>query len=385
MDGITALDLWDLIVTVLHGNTSQSNHARGDLCTNQREVRSKPHTIQKRKQFQRVINDLDNVDFIPSNVKSSRQEALLYIFEDNEAVIKMIIKGRSPTMRHVSRTHRVALDRLFDSNMNPKIQIKYVDTKNQLADLLPTKGSITRDEWWHLRRLFNIMNFSMFSRSNFQQFKCRTTCPRELRKEGQEKSLWWQNQSWSLVSPCHSLKSLISHRNLLGLPANPPRFPTFLETESGTNCADPRCGSWFRRVAEQSPLTGYEPNSLIEVSSEYTPINVPSTRNSFNTDLGSVPTTIAASDVTDFHDERQLTSILFTQETEVSANPLSTSVHQQAAASVSQWQPASSSVIHPWQMLNVVGCGKLHQCDESSVVRSCAKLQQSVDSNEKSC
>ena len=45
---------------------------------------------------------------------SSRQEALLYIFEDNEAVIKMIIKGRSPTMRHVSRTHRVALDWLFD-------------------------------------------------------------------------------------------------------------------------------------------------------------------------------------------------------------------------------------------------------------------------------
>ena len=43
-----------------------------------------------------------------------RQEALLYVFEDNEAVIKMIMKGRSPTMRHVSRTHRVALDWLFD-------------------------------------------------------------------------------------------------------------------------------------------------------------------------------------------------------------------------------------------------------------------------------
>ena len=31
----------------------------------------------------------------------SRQEALLYVFEDNEAVIKMILQGRSPTMRHV--------------------------------------------------------------------------------------------------------------------------------------------------------------------------------------------------------------------------------------------------------------------------------------------
>ena len=70
-----------------------------------------------------MIDDLDNVDFISSNVNSSRQEAL-FVFEDNEAVIKMIMKGRSPTMRHVSRTHRVALDWLFDGiNLDPKIQI----------------------------------------------------------------------------------------------------------------------------------------------------------------------------------------------------------------------------------------------------------------------
>ena len=57
---------------------------------------------------------MENIDSVPSNVQSSRQEALLCVFEDNEAVIKMIIKGRCPTMRHVSRTHRVALDWLFD-------------------------------------------------------------------------------------------------------------------------------------------------------------------------------------------------------------------------------------------------------------------------------
>ena len=69
-----------------------------------------------------MINDLENVDLVPSN-QSSHQEALLYVFEDTEAVIKMIIKGRSPTMRHVSRTHRVALDWLFDRiNLDPKIQ-----------------------------------------------------------------------------------------------------------------------------------------------------------------------------------------------------------------------------------------------------------------------
>ena len=43
------------------------------------------------------------------------------------------------------------------------------------------------------------------------------------------------------------------HRNLLGVPDPPSRFLAMV-TESGTTCADPRSGSWFGRVAEQSPL-----------------------------------------------------------------------------------------------------------------------------------
>ena len=109
------------------------------------------------------INVVHDIDLVPSNVQSASREALLYVFEDNEAVIKMIMKGRSPTMRHVSRTHRVALDWLFDRiNLDPKIQIKYIDTKNQLADIL-TKGNFTRDEWNHLLTLFNISHFSSTS------------------------------------------------------------------------------------------------------------------------------------------------------------------------------------------------------------------------------
>ena len=107
-----------------------------------------------------MTNVLNHIDCVPSNVQSARQEALLYVFEDNEAVIKMIIKGRSPTMRHVSRTHRVALDWLFDRiNLDPKIQIKFIDTKNQLADIL-TQGNFTRDEWNHLLSQLNISHFS---------------------------------------------------------------------------------------------------------------------------------------------------------------------------------------------------------------------------------
>ena len=134
---------------VLHGNTYQSNQERGD-----------PFKSPTRKKIHRKIDDLNNVDFISSNVNSSRQEALLHVFEDHEAVIKMIIQGRSPTMRHVSRTHRVALDWLFDRiNLDPKVQIKYIDTKNQLADIL-TKGNFTRDQWNHHLCLFNISHFS---------------------------------------------------------------------------------------------------------------------------------------------------------------------------------------------------------------------------------
>ena len=45
-----------------------------------------------RQKIHGTIDDLDNVNFISSNVNSSRKEALLYIFEDNETVIKLIFR-----------------------------------------------------------------------------------------------------------------------------------------------------------------------------------------------------------------------------------------------------------------------------------------------------
>ena len=97
-------------------------------------------------------------------------------FEDNEAVIKMIIKGKRPAMRHVSRTHRVALHWLFDPmNLDPKIQIKYIDTKNQLADIV-TKGNFTRAEWNHMLCLFNVIHF------------CRAVCSEAMAKRLQRDS-----------------------------------------------------------------------------------------------------------------------------------------------------------------------------------------------------
>ena len=194
LDGIPVLDFWDLIVSVF-GNTTQNRDRTGRPLVSTREICSPLHTIHKRKQSRRVIIDLDNVDFIPSNVNPSRQEVLLCVFEDNEAVIKMIIKGRSPTMRHVSRIHRLALDWSFDRiNLDSKIQIKYIDTKNQITDML-TKGNFTRDEWKHLLCLFNI--------SNFSSTECSEAMPKRTQKDsGEERVTAKSKPMMNLVSRC---------------------------------------------------------------------------------------------------------------------------------------------------------------------------------------
>ena len=109
---------------------------------------------------------MDKIDYVSPNAKQSLRTVLLYTFDDNEAVIKMIIKDRSPTIRHVSRTDRAALDWLFNSiNLDRHIQINYVDSGSQLADIL-TKSTFTRDEWHHLLRLLNIMSNSASSCSH---------------------------------------------------------------------------------------------------------------------------------------------------------------------------------------------------------------------------
>ena len=89
LDGIPALDLWDLIVLVL-GNTIQTHDRTGQPIVNC----DKDHGPNKRSQG--MINVLNNIDCVPSNVQFSHQEALLYVLDNNEAVIKMIIKGKKP-------------------------------------------------------------------------------------------------------------------------------------------------------------------------------------------------------------------------------------------------------------------------------------------------
>ena len=114
VDGILALDLWDLVIEVFHSSPNQTNKTK-DVREPQGNLSATPQS-NMRKQIPTTNTNLDltNIDHVPSSGTHSGPNAMLYVFGENEAVIKMIIKGRSPTMRHVSRTHRVALDWLFD-------------------------------------------------------------------------------------------------------------------------------------------------------------------------------------------------------------------------------------------------------------------------------
>ena len=109
MDGLPALDFWDVVIDVLRSSksTESPNHGAAGKC-------SRNHKSKPKQKGNRNVDQLSNVDCVTTDATSSQGESQLYIFDDNEVVINLIIKGRSPTMRHVSRTHRVALDWLFD-------------------------------------------------------------------------------------------------------------------------------------------------------------------------------------------------------------------------------------------------------------------------------
>ena len=228
-DGIPALDLWDLVIEVFDSSpnhlSNTNDQVQGKLS---RDTTSNKHAQNKTKVPTRHDNfDLNNVDCGPSDAKFSRLGAMLYIFEDNEAVIKMIIKGRSPKMRDVSRTHRVALDWLFDRiNLDTKIQIKYVDTKHQFADIL-TEGNFTRDEWNNLHHLFIISHFSsLCCAQNFSLTSCTKTMAKRMQQQKEETMIVAKsrttamNMTSSVLTSSSSVNSPVASRSLEVLKAS---------------------------------------------------------------------------------------------------------------------------------------------------------------------
>ena len=192
MDGIPAMmygmSRWKCYILLRTHPTSTHqavrNHCRG-------EIRRKNPITKLKRSGKRDVDELSNADHVVTNASSSRSSVVHF----------WIIKGRSFTMRHVSRTHRVAWGHAApQSQFDPKYQIEFVDTKNQLDDML-TKGSFTRDEWNHLLRLFSIIKFSMFSCSYFLSINKPNTMSRTVqeRRTG-EGSVVAKSKSVSLIS-----------------------------------------------------------------------------------------------------------------------------------------------------------------------------------------
>ena len=151
----------------------------------------------------RDVNQVSHVDYVTTNANSSQGEFQLYVFEDNEAVFERIIKGRSPTVRHVSRTHRVALAWLFDRiNLDPKIQIKYVGTKNHSGTCWPKvvlhvmNGIIFFDCWTSLiSRCFSSSHFLSKRKQNFTSKRAQESTAKEGSAVAKPRpmSLVWRN------------------------------------------------------------------------------------------------------------------------------------------------------------------------------------------------
>ena len=83
------------------------------------------------------------------------------------------------------------LDWLFDRiNLDSKIQIRYIVTKHQLADIL-TKGNFTHDEWNNLPHLFNISHFSSIccAKNSSLISGAKTMAKRMQEQKGEERSV----------------------------------------------------------------------------------------------------------------------------------------------------------------------------------------------------
>ena len=109
MEGLPALMLWDLVIDVFGDKSQLPNKS------------CKPPATGNS-----VLPDIRNtfdVDFVPPSIATSSGLAKLLLLEDNDAVIKMTLKMRAPTLRHVARTHRVDLDWLLSAySMTPASQ-----------------------------------------------------------------------------------------------------------------------------------------------------------------------------------------------------------------------------------------------------------------------
>ena len=158
MEGLSALAFWDEVISVFHPDTPRNTIPKqltAQLVDGHLAILSQP-TPQPPVPQDVIYHILQMVDWVPPNLPPHPGFARLVILEDNDAVIKMLKKGRAPAMTHVARTHRVNLDWLLErSFVDPCVHGRYIDTASQLADIL-TKPHFSASSWCQLCTLFRL-------------------------------------------------------------------------------------------------------------------------------------------------------------------------------------------------------------------------------------
>ena len=92
----------------------------------------------------------------------------------------------------------------IESISTPKIQIKYIDTKHQLADIL-TKGNFTRDEWNNLLHLLNISHFSSTCCATSSSLvSCSKTMAKRMQDQKGEERSGAKSKSTAMNQPVFS-------------------------------------------------------------------------------------------------------------------------------------------------------------------------------------
>ena len=147
-EGLPCLQFWDIVLTTLKrietkeagtktipqhqsGKGHQKAEKQRTTITRDNTPERKPKQIRElspektskpqndreitNKAYAEMTEAIIKMDEVPSNISNEIEEtAKIIIYEDNEAVIKTTTKGRSPNMRHLTRTHRIDLDWMFE-------------------------------------------------------------------------------------------------------------------------------------------------------------------------------------------------------------------------------------------------------------------------------
>ena len=171
-----------------------------------------PHTIYKRKQSLRVINDLDNVDFIPSNVQSSHQEGFLMCLRTMKLWLRWSLREEVRQWDMFPEPTELISMGLFDrinwDHQNPNQIHWHRKTNSQTS--WPREISHVMNGI-HLLCLFNICHLV--------SAKCSEVMSKRTQKDsGEERVTAKSRPMMNLVARCGEPRYLLLHQKARGKP-----------------------------------------------------------------------------------------------------------------------------------------------------------------------